>query len=297
MQERLVHGQTGFEGNEIKEAHKKGRRKRWLSNGVSKKGDRVLAWSIGMPNNRCPFASDVCQRYCYADSGQFTFHFERYAENFKFTTTPEFVETMTNEIVRFAEIHSDEAVSVALHEKGEIHSLDYLGKWEEVISATRDLTNLNYFVYTRAWRSEPFRAALAGMSAKYSNVRINLSADSDMVAKFGVPARIGDGMVTYLAETDEDIPPAGIDLVFRNLRFRHDAPMERLGGARVCPYESKLYVALNKDGTPSLERGRCRPIRCQECRLCIDRSFEDWEKAKIRYAGTPRSLPPSEPLK
>ena len=295
MQERLVHGQTGFEGNEIKEAHKKGRRKRWLSNGVSKKGDRVLAWSIGMPNNRCPFASDVCQRYCYADSGQFTFHFERYAENFKFTTTPEFVETMTNEIVRFAEIHSDEAVSVALHEKGEIHSLDYLGKWEEVISATRDLTNLNYFVYTRAWRSEPFRAALAGMSAKYSNVRINLSADSDMVAKFGVPARIGDGMVTYLAETDEDIPPAGIDLVFRNLRFRHDAPMERLGGALVCPYESKLYIGLNKDERPALERGKCRPIRCQECRLCIDRSMGDWETAKARYVGTPGKPPPPEP--
>ena len=54
-----------------------------------------------------------------------------------------------------------------------------------------------------------------------------------------------------------------------------------------------IQPALNKDGTPSLERGRCRPIRCQECRLCIDRSFEDWEKAKIRYAGTPRSLPPS----
>ena len=272
---------------------RKGRR-RWLTDGVSKKGDRVLAWSIGMPNNRCPFASDICQRYCYADSGQFTFHFERYAENFEFTTTPEFVETMTNEIVRFAEIHSDEAVSVALHEKGEIYSLDYLGKWEEVVSATSDLTNVSYFIYTRAWRSEPFRTALEELSRNHKNVRVNLSTDSDMVAKFGVPARIGDGMVTWLAETDEDIPPAGVDLAFRNLRMRHNDSMERLGDALVCPYESKLYISQNKEGTPSLEKGKCRPIRCQECRLCIDRSMDEWEAIKPRYAGTPGEEPARE---
>ncbi len=132
------------------------------------------------------------------------------------------------------------------------------------------------------------------LSRNHKNVRVNLSTDSDMVAKFGVPARIGDGMVTYLAETDEDIPPAGVDLVFRNLRMRHKDSMERLGDALVCPYESKLYLALNKDGTPALERGRCRPIRCQECRLCIDRSMDDWEKVRAQYIGTPGEEPARE---
>ena len=293
MKEILVHDQTECGGKEGRGARGTGRR-RWLSNGVSKKGGNVLAWAIGMPNHRCPFASEICSRYCYADKGQFTFHFERYAENYEFTTMPEFVETMTNEIVQFAEHRPDEAVSVALHEKGEIYGLDYLGKWEEVISATSDLTNVNYFIYTRAWRSEPFRKALEELAAKHNNVQINLSADSDMVVKFGVPARIGKGLVTYLAETDDDIPPAGVDLAFRNLRFRHDAPMERLGGALVCPYESKLYIAHNKDGTPSLERKNCRPIRCQECRLCIDRSLKEWEKVKGYFIGTPGKLPPME---
>lgn len=270
---------------------KRGNRRRWLSNSVSKKGSNVLAWAIGMPNNRCPFASDICRRYCYADTRQFTFHFERYAENYELTTMPEFVETITTEIVQFAESHPDEQISVAIHEKGEIYSIPYLNKWEQVISSTQDLTNLNFFVYTRAWRSEPFRTALEELSAKHSNVRVNLSTDSDMVAKFGIPKPIGNGLVTYLAETDEDIPGAGIDLVFRNLRFRHNAPMERLGGALVCPYESKLYISRNKDGTPALERGKCRPIRCQECRLCIDRSPNDWETVKGRYAGTPGQEP------
>lgn len=265
-----------------------------LSNTVSKKGSRVLAWSIGMPNNKCPFASDICRRYCYADTGQFTFHFERYAANYEFTTMPEFTETMTTEIVQFAEHHPDEAVSVALHEKGEIYSIPYLNKWEQVISSTHALTNLNFFIYTRAWRSEPFRTALDELAARHNHVRINLSTDSDMVAKYGVPARIGAGLVTYLAETDDDIPPAGVDLVFRNLRMRHNDSMERLGGALVCPYESKLYIAHNKGGSPALERGKCRPIRCQECRLCIDRSPDDWETVKGRYAGTPGLEPFSE---
>lgn len=265
-----------------------------LSNTVSKKGCNVLAWSIGMPNGKCPFSSEICRQYCYASTGQFLFHGERYADNYELTTRPEFVETMTNEIVEFTENHPNETISVCLHEKGEIFSLDYLGKWEEIISATRDLSNLNYFIYTRAWRSEPFRVALEELARNHSNVRVNLSTDSDMVAKFGIPKPIGNGLVTWLAETDADLPPPGINMVFRNLRVRHDSPMERLGDALVCPYESKLYIGLNKDGRPALKRGKCKPIRCMECRLCIDRSFDEWEKVKGDYAGTPGQEPVSK---
>ena len=295
MQEILGQNQTGSVGGESPAVRRMGRRS-MLSNSVSKKGNRVLAWSIGMPNNKCPFASRVCSQYCYASTGQFTFHSERYAENYAFTAMPEFVETMATEIVQFTENHPNETVSVALHEKGEIFSLEYLGKWEEIISATEDLTNLNYFIYTRAWRSEPFRTALEKLAGKHNKVRINLSTDSDMTAKFGVPMRIGDGLITYLAETDEDIPCAGVDLAFRNLRMRHDSPMERLVDVLVCPYESKLYVAINKNGTPALANGRCRPIRCQECRLCIDRSLDEWEKVKGDYAGTPGQEPVHKPV-
>ena len=277
-------GEHGTGGRKVK-------RRAWLSNSVSKKGNRVLAWSVGMPNNKCPFASKVCSQYCYASTGQFTFHFERYAENYEFTTMPEFVETMTTEIVQFAESHPDEQISVAIHEKGEFDSIPYLGKWDEVISATKDLTNVTYFIYTRSWVSPPFRKALEELAKNHSNVKINLSVDSDMVAKYGVPKRIGNGLITYLAETDADVPPAGVDLVFRNLRMPHKGSLERLGDALVCPYESKLYIGLNKDGHPALERSKCKPIRCQECRLCIDRSLDEWEKVKERYAGTPGQEP------
>lgn len=278
-------GEHGTGGRKVK-------RRAWLSNSVSKKGNRVLAWSVGMPNNKCPFASKVCSQYCYASTGQFTFHFERYAENYEFTMMPEFVETMTTEIVQFAESHPDEQISVAIHEKGEFDSIPYLGKWDEVISATKDLTNVTYFIYTRSWVSPPFRKALEELAKNHSNVKINLSVDSDMVAKYGVPKRIGNGLITYLAETDADVPPAGVDLVFRNLRMPHKGSLERLGDALVCPYEAKLYIGRDKKhGTPALEKGKCKPIRCMECRLCIDRSLEEWEKVKGDYAGTPGQAP------
>ncbi len=293
MQEVISQNQTGSVGGESPAVRRKERRG-WFSNSVSKKGTNVLAWAIKMPNNRCPFASKVCSRNCYAMTGQFTFHDERYAENYEFTTMPEFVETMTTEIVQFAENHPDEQISVAIHEKGEFDSIPYLGKWEEVMTATKDLTNANFFIYTRSWVSPPFRKALEELARNHSNVRVNLSTDSDMASKFGIPKPIGNGLVTWLAETDADLPPPGIDLVFRNLRVRHDGPMERFGDALVCPYESKLYIARNKNETPALEKGKCKPIRCMECRLCIDRTMDEWETTKGRFAGTPGRLPSME---
>ena len=267
-------------------------RRSWLSNTVSKKGCNVLAWSIGMPNNKCPFSSEICRQYCYASTGQFLFHHERYAENYDLTMMPEFVETITTEIVQFTENHPDERVSVALHEKGEFYSVEYLNKWEEIVSATEDTTNLNYFIYTRAWRNDPFRTALEELAGKHNMVRVNLSTDSDMVAKYGMPNPIGNGLITYLAETDDDIPPPGVDLVFRNLRMPHKGTLERLGGALVCPYESKIYIAQNKNGSPALGNGKCKPIRCMECRLCIDRSMGEWDSVKAHYVGT-TGEPPS----
>jgi hypothetical protein len=266
-------------------------RKSWLSNSVSKKGSMVLAWSIGMPNERCPFASAICGKYCYAIGGQFTLHKDRYAENYELTKRPEFVETISTEIVQFVEQHAEKQVAVAVHEKGELYSLDYLAKWDEIVSETQDLTNVSYFVYTRSWRSPLFLEALTRLAERHGNVQINLSTDSDMIAKFGVPDRIGDGLITYLAETDADVPPQGVDLVFRNLRVRHDGPMEYLGGSLVCPYESGLYISLNGDGSPSLANGKCKPIRRQECRLCINRSIPTWQAIKHRYAGSPGQPP------
>ena len=265
-------------------------RRGWLSSSVSKKGDGILAWAMMMPNDSCPFASEVCKRLCYTFVGNFPLQDGRHKENYEFSKSPLFVEAITEEISRFASENRRREIAVAVHERGEFYNLKYVAKWAEVIMATRRIGNLSYFIYTRSWRNPEFRGALESLAADNRHVRINLSLDSDMVARFGVPNPIGDGRVVYLAETDNDLPPAGADLVLRNLRIRHDKPMERIGGVLVCPNESGLYVA-KRQGEPSLQKGVCKRIECQTCRLCIDRSGEFWEAVKHRYEGLPGEEP------
>ena len=134
------------------------------------------------------------------------------------------------------------------------------------------------------------------MVADCRNVRIHLSVDREMIAERGVPKRIGDGLLVYLAETDADIPPPGADLVVRNLRIKNHPPMERLGGVLVCPNESGLYIAKNEnDGVPVIRNGKTIPIRCQDCKICTDRTIAGWECVKHRYVGTPKASPDGTP--
>ena len=250
-----------------------------------------MAWAMMMPNNSCPFASEVCKRLCYTFVGNFPLQDGRHKENFEFSKSPLFVGTITEEILRFARENRRRDVSVAVHERGEFYGLGYLAKWAEVFSATRKIGNVSHFSYTRAWIKPEFRDALEKMASDNPHLRVNLSLDADMVAKYGVPKPIGDGRVIYLAEDDGiDLPPAGADLVLRNLRIRHDKPMERIGGVLVCPNESGLYIS-RRQGEPALQKGMCKRIQCQYCRLCIDRSEQFWDAIKGRYAGTPGEEP------
>lgn len=261
-----------------------------LSNSVSKKGGLILAWSMMMPHNFCPFASEVCKRLCYTFVGNFPLQDGRHKENYEFSKSPLFVGAITEEICCFARENRSRDVAVAIHERGEFYSLEYFARCAEVISATRRIGNLSYFIYTRSWRTPMFREALERLADDNGHVRINLSLDSDMVARFGVPKPIGDGKVVFLAQSDDDLPPAGTDLVLRNLRIRHDKPLERIGGVLVCPNESGLYIS-RRQGEPSLQKGLCKRVQCQYCRLCIDRSEQFWDAIKERYAGTPGEVP------
>jgi DNA (cytosine-5)-methyltransferase 1 len=259
---------------------------RLLTNGSSKKGPLVWAFSIAMPGGRCPFASSICSRLCYADVGKFPLNQKLYERNHEATKAPDFADRLRDEVVALAWRNSGRRISICAHEKGEFHSLDYLRAWGRVIRETRSFPSLSYFFYTRAWINPAFRAELEWIAAECRNVKINLSLDREMVAKRGLPARIGAGLLAYLAETDKDLPPPGVDVVFRNLRLLDHEPMERLGGALVCPNESGLYVAMDGD-RPVLKGGKTTRARCQECRWCVDAGLDRWERIKGRHVGVP----------
>lgn len=261
---------------------------RLLCNGSSKKGPLTWAFSITMPNGRCPFASSICSRWCYADVGHFPQHQSLYERNYEASKEAGFADRLRDEVTALAWRHSGQRASICAHEKGEFHSVGYLRAWGQVIRDTRSFPNLSYYVYTRSWVSPPFRGELDRIAADCRNVRINLSLDREMVERHGVPARVGDGLLVYLCETDRDLPPAGVDIALRNLRVLNHAPMERIGGALVCPNESGLCVAKD-DGAPVIKVGKTIRVRCQDCRICIDRGIDRWEQVKARYTGTPGS--------
>jgi len=235
----------------------------------------------------CPFASEVCSKLCYAKVGQFPLNAARYQSNYDATMDVGFADRASREIQELALRNASRRISVCAHEKGEFYSLQYLRQWGRVIREARSLSNLSFFIYTRSWISPAFRKELDSIAAECRNAQINLSTDHAMNEKWGVPKRVGDGMVVHLAETDNEVLPAGIDLVLRNLRVPKHTPTERLGGVMVCPNESGLYIS-KVDGMPVIKSGKTIRIRCQDCcRLCIDRGFDQWEKVKNNYLGTP----------
>ena len=252
-----------------------------LSTNVAKKGKRVLASLIRLPYDRCPFATEKCKRICFAKRGNFIWHIPKYEANYEFTKSPNFVEEMTGEICRNPDLAKGKQVAICLHGKGEFYSLEYLTNWREIIERTADIPTVHYFVYTRSWISPEYQAALDAMARDLPRIRINLSVDSDNASKYGMPSRIGDGLITWLAETDADLPPAGaaVDIVFRNTAQKDLPPAESLGGFRVCPNETHLY--FSRPG----RKAKDEPVRitCSECRLCINRSFAVWDKLKGHY--------------
>lgn len=248
-----------------------------LSNNVSKKGPKVFAWSIAMPGGKCPFASGICSRLCYANRDRFRWNTRCYERNLAAARQGDFVDRVCAELRHAARRNPGETIACAVHEKGDFFGLRYLDDWHEIVRRMRPWPAVRFFIYTRAWISAAFMDGLRRIGSEPA-VRVNLSTDREMLAAHGVPARIGAGLVTYLAETDGDVPAQPVDVVFRNLCAKPTSPLERIGGCLVCPHESNLYFEKAGDAAPTR-------IRCQACRLCVDRDPDEWARLKATYAA------------
>ena len=115
-----------------------------LTNCTTKKGPAVWSWAISHPGKRCPFATSICARWCYAQAGQFPLHEERYVENYEFTKSPDFAATMLAELDWIAG-RSKSLAYVCLHEKGDFYDLQYLRAWGSVIRRAQEHPNLRVY--------------------------------------------------------------------------------------------------------------------------------------------------------
>lgn len=118
-----------------------------LSNQNSKlKKDKILSWSIPAYLTEsgfktCPGAKD-CIKGCYARQG---FHGMSWVKNkkesnFQETLKPDFVETMTAEILK------RRPRFIRIHDAGDFYSIEYLINWIRIINRCPDV---QFYAYTK----------------------------------------------------------------------------------------------------------------------------------------------------
>jgi hypothetical protein len=236
-----------------------------LTPGNTKLGGKLI-WGFGLPSGRpevCTGLSSVCQGCCYCRHLEAVRPAmrERYEANLQLSYQPVF-ETF---LAAYLVVHQVQVVRV--HVGGDYHSAEYAHKWLRVMRA---LSGVRFYFYSRAWRDETIRPVLEEMAA-LSNCRVWYSCDRETGIPRHVPVRV---RLAWLATTLEDLPPKGVDLVFRTRRLRRH-PASHMNGARVCPDE---------DG-----RQRRRKVTCDRCRICW-RPLPDGSEERRQFAnGTRRT--------
>ena len=240
---------------------------------TNRKKGRVLSWSI----DKCGHASRVCSDLCYGKKGGHRFCEDRHRANTLATESPDFVEAMCAVLEAMTAV--DKSACLCLHERGDFFDLAYLKKWVQILRAMKVRRPLLWcYAYTRAWCVSNLYEVLKEIGEDGScNLRVNLSTDrSDYVGGAEPPERIGNGLVTFLMADRDDVPPSGVDLVFRNRHPREGGkgvrsgrywrPQETIGGALICPAEDLVHR-----------------VKCDRCRLCIDASRATWERIADRF--------------
>lgn len=226
-----------------------------LTPGNRKLGGRRI-WGFGLPSGTpgaCPGMSATCRAHCYAAA----------VERYRPAAAAAYRRNRTRSrrrdfVVRLRAFLIAHAVAVVrVHTGGDFYSRGYARKWLRIMRRSPRVT---FYFYTRSWRVPAVRAVIEQMAA-LSNCVVWYSCDRDTGVPPAVPARV---RLAWLATADDDVPPTGLDLVFRIRRLRHRpvAP----GGPPVCPGE---------DGV-----ARKRAVTCDRCGVC-------WRPARARRFPLP----------
>lgn len=223
-------------------------------------GDRKLGgrriWGFGLPSgtpDACPGLSAVCRTHCYAAA------VERYRPAAAAAYRRNLARSRRRDFaVRLRAFLIAHAVAVVrVHTGGDFYGRRYARQWLRVMRRSPRVT---FYFYTRSWRVPAVRAVIERMAA-LPNCAAWYSCDRDT----GVPAAVPAGVrLAWLATADDDVPPAGADLVFRIRRLRHRPAAP--GGSLVCPGE---------DGVT-----RTRRVTCDRCGVC-------WHPARARRFPLP----------
>lgn len=213
-----------------------------LQEGNSKLGASLHTFSLPIIKT-CPGRTSLCEKLCYGGRGRFLTRDVQsaYERNYQASLRADFAERLRLEIryrrPRVVRIHAG---------GGDFYSIAYLAAWLSVI---RTCPEVRFFAYTRSWRALELLPLLKQL-AQFKNVRLFFSVDRETGRPIRLPKRV---RLAWLAETDQDLPPFPVDLVFRNKRR---GVRKRLGAVLACPAENGV-------------KGHIK-MTCERCRLCVD---------------------------
>ena len=160
------------------------------------------------------------------------------ARNFRFAQSDLFVPWANEYLAR----HRDRIQAVRIPGIGDLFDRGFINKVCAIV-----LTNpsLSFFFNTRVWCLPDLWAEVQRRLKGLSNLSIWLSWDRVMASHYGAPPD-RELPWTWLAETDDDVPPEPVTLVYRYNPFsvwNYKPPVKRtIGGCVVCPHEDGITV-------------------------------------------------------
>lgn len=127
------------------------------------------------PVTTCPGKTELCEKICYGLHGQFTLPnvIEALARRYELSQADSFVGDMIGEVYKLHLPLIKGLYPYRLHEVGDFYSLDYILKWDKIISACPGVT---FYGYTRAWRDPELLPALEELRL-YPNLILHASID------------------------------------------------------------------------------------------------------------------------
>jgi len=228
-----------------------------------------------------PDGNAPCLPMCFGCRGRYRKETmkERLAKNFRFAQSDLFVPWANEYIAR----HRHQLKAVRMPGVGDLFSIEFIDRVRAIVLEN---STVKFFLNTRVWCVPELWAEVQRKLKGLSNLSVWLSWDRKMAARYGTPPD-RDLPWTWLAETDDDVPPTRVTLVYRYTPFSvwnyKPSVLLTIGGCIVCPDENGLGS-----------------LKCGDCGICyLGPEFREARIAELlRDAGeswpTPRrALRPS----
>ena len=120
---------------------------------VPNKATAFIIWNLPAVYT-CPFATDDCITDCYARKAENAYPtvLPARTENYLMSKRDDFVELMTNEILRIAKGTKKPIIIVRIHESGDFYNQKYVNKWLAIMRNCLCDKRIRFIAYTKSFK-------------------------------------------------------------------------------------------------------------------------------------------------